>query len=192
MERKWCECIIIYFFSQWMGNSSATFSLCNYRSSARINMRDEGLHLTGPCTTLFYTLFQSKLISYHLFFLLFTGSTADIIQIAAECSDGTRFKRYVMPTKPISSAVERLTGISVTIDRVNLQCNGKNVIYVSPKDCFVEFVRYLQGKIKPVWMGHNIRTFDCPILMNSPSDWSQFDAPLSKCSSCIYWHFENV
>ena len=78
--------------------------------------------------------------SNHIFHL-FTGRTAGITQLAAVCLDGLTFSWYVMPSRPISMEATRATGI------------------------LVDFIAFLQSKKQPLCIGHNIRCFDCPILI---------------------------
>ena len=44
--------------------------------------------------------------------------------------------------------------------------NGQAVETVSTKDCLVDFINYLASKESPICVGHNIRSFDCPILVH--------------------------
>ena len=96
---------------------------------------------------------------FQSYFSLFTGRTAGITQLAAVCSDGSTFSRYVMPSRPISMEATRATGIS--LQSRQLLYNGHLVESVSTKDCLVDFIAFLQ----PLCIGHNIRYFDCPILI---------------------------
>ena len=100
---------------------------------------------------------------FQSYFSLFTGRTAGITQLAAVCSDGSTFGRYEMPSRPISMEATRATGISLQSGQ--LLYNGHPVESVSTKDCLVDFIAFLQSKKQPLCIGHNIRCFDCPILI---------------------------
>ena len=97
-------------------------------------------------------------------FFSFTARTSDITQLAATCSDGSVFSCYVLPSKPISPETTRATGLSVRGGQ--LMHNGLAVETVSTNDCLVDFINYLANKQSPICVGHNIRSFDCPILVH--------------------------
>ena len=117
-------------------------------------------------------------------FISFTARTSDITQLAAICSDGSVFSRYVLPSKPISPEATRATGLSVRGGQ--LMHNGQAVKTVSTKDCLVDFINYLASKEFPICVGHNIRSFDCPILVHHLLACELFDQFLDSVHGFLH------
>ena len=82
---------------------------------------------------------------------------------AATCSDGSEFNRYVMPTEPISAEATHAIGLAVRIGQL---LYNERVDTVSASECLMAFIAYLESKNAPLCIGHNIRAFDCPILIH--------------------------
>ena len=114
-------------------------------------------------------MLSSQLTIYFLHDIFITclfllARTSDIIQLAARCSDGTVFSRYMVPKQPITKEASRVTGLSL---QSGVLCkNGEPVDTVDLKKCLSEFISYLDDKGTPLCLGHNIKSFDCHIIIN--------------------------
>ncbi|XP_061174897.1 uncharacterized protein LOC133184042 [Saccostrea echinata] len=110
-------------------------------------------HLTAQQPFMFFDLETTGL-----------GRTSDIIQIAAVCSDKT-FNTYVFPTKPISPGASSATGLSFKDGKLLLQ--EKSIEAVKQKDGLLQFLAFVKKFTYPCIVGHNIKNFDVPVLINS-------------------------
>ncbi|KAK3108542.1 hypothetical protein FSP39_010193 [Pinctada imbricata] len=91
------------------------------------------------------------------------GRTSDIVQIAADTEDRS-LNIYKKPSKPITPEATEATGLRYQHGEVTL--NGEDVPSTNPKEGLHQFLRFLEKcPTKPFIIGHNIQTFDMPILM---------------------------
>ena len=69
-----------------------------------------------------------------------------------------------MPSTPITKEASRTTGLS---GHDGLLCyNGELLASVGTKEGLSQFIDFLESKNKPLCFGHNIQSFDCPILIH--------------------------
>lgn len=92
-----------------------------------------------------------------------------ITQIAALDEDSDEyFCTYVIPQKPISTQASKVTGLA--LNGTTLHHNGKAVKAVSIQEALqdlISFLGNLASKKPKILVGHNIKSYDCPILMNA-------------------------
>ena len=101
-----------------------------------------------------------------IFFVLFTGRTSEILQIAAVCGD-QQFNQYIKPTIPIdvrATKVHKLTFVGGT-----LKHQGNPVDAVTAPEGLRKFSDFVNSFNKPILIGHNIQVYDLPILMTQMS-----------------------
>lgn len=96
-----------------------------------------------------------------LVFFLIAGRTSDIIQIAAKCKE-KEFSIYAIPTRCISKEASAAT--CLTFDGNNLCYKGEAVPAVPPFEALIAFLNFLDSFNHPIIVGHNIQSFDLPIL----------------------------
>ncbi|KAK7094911.1 protein PML-like [Littorina saxatilis] len=91
------------------------------------------------------------------------GLGCHITQIAAIRGNDT-FSRFVLPKIPIDGKAQEITGITCQ-GNASMCHHGKRVECVSVTQALQEFLEFL-GTGKQVLIGHNIKIFDCPRLLN--------------------------
>lgn len=98
----------------------------------------------------------------------FTARTSDITQLAAITHPSLQFSTYIMPRKAIEAGASLATGISVQGGQMFR--GGKEVDTSSILEGLQSFITFLSGLNKPILIGHNIRSFDVPILYHHLSE----------------------
>lgn len=92
-----------------------------------------------------------------------------ITQIAALDEDSDEyFCTYVIPQKPNSTQASKVTGLA--LNGTTLHHNGKAVKAVSIQEALqdlISFLGNLPSKKPKILVGQNIKSYDCPILMNA-------------------------
>lgn len=92
-----------------------------------------------------------------------------ITQIAALDEDSDEyFCTYVIPQMPINTQASNVTGLA--LNGTTLHHNGKAVKAVSIQEALqdlISFLGNLPSKKPKILVGHNIKSYDCPILMNA-------------------------
>ncbi|XP_061169509.1 uncharacterized protein LOC133178849 [Saccostrea echinata] len=99
--------------------------------------------------------------------------TSHITQIAAAAGD-EQFSCFVYPRKPISPQSTNVTGISIK-DGI-MYHHGKKVDATSISnavDMLLKFFKKFQKRV--VLVGHNVESFDCPILMYALDSCKKLD-----------------
>ena len=92
----------------------------------------------------------------------FSGHASGITQICAIGGE-EKFSTYVLPSVPITEEAKAITGMEV-IGGI-LHNKGQAVTTVSTFEALVEFKNFLSSFPQPpILLGHNIKTFDVPIL----------------------------
>ncbi|XP_062599227.1 uncharacterized protein LOC134260699, partial [Saccostrea cucullata] len=113
-------------------------------------------------------------VSYVYFDLEATGFERDshitqFTQIAALDEDSDEyFCTYVIPQKPISTQASKVTGLA--LNGTTLHHNGKAVKAVPIQEALqdlISFLGNLPSKKPKILVGHTIKSYDCPILMNA-------------------------
>lgn len=113
--------------------------------------------------------------------------TSDILQIACVCGD-IEFSVYTRPTCTISIGASAATGL--TYYGGVLKLKGEAVDSLTIFEGLEQFIAFVSSFPKPVLIGHNIISFDFPVLMhNFPSttylrDFKNFFLDLLILSSC--------
>ena len=93
---------------------------------------------------------------------LFSARTSHITQLAAVHGSDI-FSTYVMPKIPITSSATEITGIEV--QNGMLFHHGNNVDALSVSAALDSLFRFLEKFNNVLLVGHNIKTFDCPVLL---------------------------
>ncbi|XP_065925337.1 uncharacterized protein [Magallana gigas] len=116
-----------------------------------------------------------------LFDLETTGlaRTSHIIQLAAVHGED-KFSAYVTPKRPITPSASEITGLVVRNGKLyHLQKEVNAISLIAALDSFLKFLeKYNSGVIL---VGHNIKSFDCPVLFRALESCSL----LSKFSSKV-------
>ena len=105
-------------------------------------------------------------MSSKLFVNSITGRTSEIIQVACVCGD-EHFNVYLRPSCNISSGASAATGLTF-IGGV-LKLNGDPVETTSVAEGLHLFLEFVSQHPNSVMIGHNIQSFDIPILINQLS-----------------------
>lgn len=92
-----------------------------------------------------------------------TGRDSHITQIAAVGQDKS-FNCHVLPKKPIQNKASEITGLK--LQQGKLFHNGVEVHAVSIREALELFSRFLGNK-PFILIGHNIKVFDCHVLVNA-------------------------
>lgn len=109
----------------------------------------------------FFTLLSVLSLLSDFTFLI--AWTSDIIQIAA-VSGGEEFNIYMTPTTEIRIGASAATGLTY-LGGVQKH-KGQAVSCVDPQEGLSQFVTYIKKFSNPILVGHNIQSFDLPVLIN--------------------------
>uniref|UniRef100_A0A8W8JFW7 Exonuclease domain-containing protein n=1 Tax=Magallana gigas TaxID=29159 RepID=A0A8W8JFW7_MAGGI len=107
-------------------------------------------------------------IYQHVYFDLETTGLArssHITQIAAVCGSD-RFSQYILPKIPITDKATEVTGLRVMDGKMFHGDKEVDAVYlVAAIDALLNFFTKFQSKV--VFVGHNVKSFDCHIFLNS-------------------------
>ncbi|KAJ3596934.1 hypothetical protein NHX12_003334 [Muraenolepis orangiensis] len=92
------------------------------------------------------------------------GKTCEIVQLAA-VSGGNSINLYTVPGCRMQSGAAKVTGFRVRRHRLFL--NRQPVLTNSLREVVVSFIAFLRMLGRPILIGHNIRRFDCPVLVRA-------------------------
>ncbi|CAL8323183.1 unnamed protein product [Gadus morhua 'NCC'] len=92
------------------------------------------------------------------------GHACEIVQLAA-VSGCNSINLYTVPRCRMQSRAAKVTGFRVRRHRLFL--NRQPVLTNSLKDVFLSFMAFLRMLGRPILIGHNIRRFDCPVLLRA-------------------------
>ncbi|KAK2842617.1 hypothetical protein Q5P01_012817 [Channa striata] len=109
------------------------------------------------------------------------GHSCEIVQLAA-VSGGHSLNLYVLPRCRIDRGAARVTGFSVR--RQKLYLHRQLVLTNSLREVLVSFIAFLQMLGRPLVIGHNIRSFDCPLLARALDELNlraEFESSVSGC-----------
>lgn len=123
---------------------------------------------------------------YVVFDLETTGlsRTSDITQISAY--DGKNMLNlYVSPRQPISSKASDVTGITFSFERNQMYCHNVRVESVSIRQALLQLIEMMQTKSRPVLVGHNIFSYDVPILRNLLQEFNLLSSFCKLIYGCI-------
>lgn len=104
-------------------------------------------------------------------FIFVIARTSDIIQIAA-VSGGEEMNIYMTPTTEISIGASAATGLTY-VGGV-LKHKGQAVSCVNPQDGLSQFITFIKKFSNPILVGHNIQSFDLPVLINQLSRYNLY------------------
>ncbi|CAG2189198.1 unnamed protein product [Mytilus edulis] len=109
---------------------------------------------------------------------------SDITQLAA--FDGTTvFNEYVSPREVISPKSSEITGLTFDFSCDQMYHHGKPVKSRDIQIVLLEFIDFISKKKKPILFGHNIASFDIPILMNKLRQHSLLSEFMLHIYGCI-------
>ncbi|XP_071162389.1 uncharacterized protein [Mytilus edulis] len=109
---------------------------------------------------------------------------SDITQLAA--FDGTTvFNEYVSPREVISPKSSEVTGLTFDFSCDQMYHHGKPVKSRDIQIVLLEFIEFISKKKKPILFGHNIASFDIPILMNKLRQHSLLSEFMLHIYGCI-------
>ncbi|XP_071160714.1 uncharacterized protein [Mytilus edulis] len=109
---------------------------------------------------------------------------SDITQLAA--FDGTSvFNEYVSPREVISPKSSEITGLTFDFSCDQMYHHGKPVKSRDIQIVLLEFIEFIRKKKKPILFGHNIASFDIPILMNKLRQHSLLSEFMLHIYECI-------
>ena len=117
------------------------------------------------------------MFSFHI-----SARTSHITQIAAKSGDNI-FTTYVLPKKPIEPKAAEVTGLTTR--------NGKlfhhrvEVPAVSIKEALQGLFEFLSSMEKKIIYGHNIRAYDCHILLNALNVCQMSDMLSTHCDGFV-------
>ncbi|MBN3307851.1 PML protein, partial [Amia calva] len=92
------------------------------------------------------------------------GTMCDIIQLSAVSGDHT-FNVYMVPRQPIQRGASVITGFRVR--RQQLYLHNRSLPTNTLREALTSFLAFLHMFHKPLLAGHNIRRFDCPVLLRA-------------------------
>ncbi|XP_061170963.1 uncharacterized protein LOC133180458 [Saccostrea echinata] len=93
------------------------------------------------------------------------GRDSDLVQLSASDGD-SEFNVYIQPNQPISKNATAISGITYSFEKNTVYYNGKEVESKSLRSSLVKFIEYLQRHDNPILVGHNIMSYDIPVLSN--------------------------
>ncbi|XP_022077712.1 three prime repair exonuclease 4 [Acanthochromis polyacanthus] len=105
----------------------------------------------------------------------------EIVQLAA-VSGLHSLNLYISPRGPVQPGAARVTGFRVRGRRLYL--HHRPVLTNSLREVLVSFIAFLQMLGHPLLIGHNIRHFDCPLLVRCLDQLqlrAEFEASVSGC-----------
>ena len=109
---------------------------------------------------------------------------SDIVQIAA--TDGVKtFNCFIAPRQPICAAASAITGLTFSEGNNQLYKNGKRVDCTAIHKGLLDFMAFLKSFRKPVLVGHNIISFDIPVLYNRLQEFQLCQAFMALVKGCI-------
>ncbi|KAF3688519.1 Protein PML Promyelocytic leukemia protein RING finger protein 71 [Channa argus] len=109
------------------------------------------------------------------------GHSCEIVQLAAVSGDHS-LNLYIIPRCRIGRGAAKVTGFSV--HRQKLYLHRQLVLTNSLKEVLVSFIAFLQMLGRPILIGHNIRSFDCPLLTRALDELNlraEFESSVSGC-----------
>lgn len=110
--------------------------------------------------------------------------SSDITQLSAY--DGTdTFDCYIKPRQPISKAASSITGLTYSFENNQMYHHGEPVESKEPYDALVSFTEYLQSRNKPILVGHNIQSYDVPILSSALREHGLLTTMVESVYGCM-------
>lgn len=110
--------------------------------------------------------------------------SSDITQLSA--NDGNdSFNVYIDPRQPISQKATDITGLSYCFQKNQMYRYGKEIDSVHIHQALLSFLDFLKSKSSPVLIGHNIGSYDVPILSRLLEEFGLLAAFLQLISGCI-------
>ncbi|CAL8358391.1 unnamed protein product [Lota lota] len=109
------------------------------------------------------------------------GQACEIVQLAA-VSGSNSINLYTVPRCRIQSGAAKVTGFRVRRHRLFL--NRQPVLTNSLKEVILSFIAFLRMLGRPILIGHNIRRFDCPLLLRALDELHlrvEFQSTITGC-----------
>ncbi|XP_023811377.1 uncharacterized protein LOC110015225 [Oryzias latipes] len=110
------------------------------------------------------------------------GPNCEIIQLAA-VSGGHSLNLYVVPCARIEHRAAKVTGFKVCRHRLYL--HRQPLFTNTLREILVSFIAFLQMFKRPFLVGHNIRHFDCPLLVRALDRLELLEQFRSSVSACV-------
>ena len=110
--------------------------------------------------------------------------SSDITQLSAYDGEHS-FNVYVNPRQAISQKASEITGLSYCFQKNQMYHNGKEVESVNIHEALLSFSDFLASKSHPVLVGHNIGSYDIPILMRLLEEFGLLSSFVNLISGCI-------
>ncbi|XP_063402102.1 protein PML-like [Mytilus trossulus] len=107
-----------------------------------------------------------------------SARNSHITQISATSDKGS-INTYVLPKKPITPKAQEITGIKV--EGSKMFCHDKEVKSVGIKEALKMLILFLAQYKKNVIIGHNIKSYDLPVLfcaLNNCSIMNEFSCSI--------------
>ena len=113
-------------------------------------------------------------VQYQIFVIFISARTSDIVQIAAACGE-KEINIYLTPQSPIGLEASAATGLTY-VGGV-MKHYDKVVEHTDPSEGLQQFLEFVKSVgCNPILVGHNIQSFDLPILMNQLVKYRLFDS----------------
>lgn len=110
--------------------------------------------------------------------------TSDILQIAAY--DGKDlFNTYITPTVNISPKASEITGLKFNFGTNEMTHHGEPVESKPAESVLLDFIDFIRDKKQPLLIGHNIASFDVPILLRQLQRHSLLSEFMLLISGCV-------
>ena len=117
-------------------------------------------------------------VIYQCYAFYISARNSHITQISAT-SDKSSINTYVLPKKPITPKAQEITGIKV--EGSKMFCHDKEVKSVGIKEALKMFILFLAQYKKNIIIGHNIKSYDIPVLfcaLNNCSIMNEFSCSI--------------
>ncbi|XP_078328075.1 DNA polymerase III PolC-type-like [Crassostrea virginica] len=127
-----------------------------------------------------------RINAYVVFDLETTGLSrnSDVTQISAYDGE-SMLNLYVSPRQPISPKASDVTGITFSFEHNQMYCHGVPVDSVNIREALLQLMEFIQSKSRPVLVGHNIFSYDIPILRNLLLEFKLLSSFLNLIYGCI-------
>lgn len=109
------------------------------------------------------------------------GRKCEIVQLAA-VSGGHSLNLYVIPQGRMERGASKVTGFRIRRQRLYL--HRQLVLTNTLREVLVAFIAFLHMLGRPLLIGHNIRRFDCLLLVRALDELNlraEFEASISGC-----------
>ena len=109
---------------------------------------------------------------------------SDVTQISAYDGE-SMLNLYVSPRQPIFPKASDVTVITFSFEHNQMYCHGVPVDSVNIREALLQLIEFIQSKSRPVLVGHNIFSYDIPILRNLLLEFKLLSSFLNLIYGCI-------